>query len=83
MIEAAEEKEIFAGGEARVKALVGAGVVAEGTANGAWRSHGVMAGDGGGAGGGEQKRRENAEKGGFAGAVCAEKGDGFASAKFE
>ena len=83
MIEAAKEKEVFAGGKASVKALVRARMVAKGTANSARRRDGVMAGDGSGAGGGEKKRRENAEKGGLAGAVCAEQGDGFAGVKFE
>jgi len=83
MIEAAKEKEVFASGKASVKALVRSRVVAEGTANSAGRSDGVMAGDGGGAGRGEQERRENAEKGGFAGAVCAEQCEGFAGVKFE
>jgi hypothetical protein len=83
MIEAAEEEEIFASGEARVKALVRAGVVAERTANGARRSDGIMAGDGGGARGGEQERRKNTDERRFAGAVCAEKGDGFADVEFE
>lgn len=83
MIEAAKEKEVFAGGKAGVKALVGARVVAEGTANGARRSGGVMAGDGGVPRSGEKKRRENAEKGGLAGAVCAEQGKGLADFKFE
>src|SRR5690349_19711399 len=83
MIEAAEEEEIFAGGQARVKALVGTGVVTERAADGTWSRHGVMAGDGGMAGGGKKKRGEDAEESGFAGAVCAEERDGFAVTQFE
>jgi len=83
MIEAAEEEEVFAGGEARVKALVGTGVVTEGATDGTGRRDGVMSRDGGMAGGGKKKRGEDAEKSGFAGAVCAEERDGFAVAEFE
>jgi len=83
MIEAAEEEEIFAGGEASVKALVGTGMVTERAADGMGRRDGVMASDGGMAGGGKKKRGEDAEKSGFAGAICAEERDGFAVTEFE
>ncbi len=83
MIEATEEEEIFACGEARIKALVGAGVVTERAADGTGRRDRVMSRDGGMAGGGKKKRGEDAEESGFAGAVCAEERDGFAVAEFE
>ena len=83
MIEAAKEEEVFAGGEACVKALVGAGVVTERAADGTRRRDGVMSGDGGMAGGGKKKRGQDAEEGGFAGAVRAEERDGFTVAEFE
>ena len=83
MIEAAEEEEIFAGGEARIKALVGAGVVTERAADGTGRRDRVMSRDDGMAGGGQKKRGEYAEESGFAGAVCAEECDGFTVAEFE
>jgi len=83
MIEAAEEEEVFAGGEACVKALVRTGVVTERAADGTGRRDGVVSGDGGMAGGGKKKRGQDAEESGFAGAVCAEQSDGFAVAEFE
>jgi hypothetical protein len=83
VIEAAEEEEIFAGGEARIEALVGAGVIAERAAYCAGRRDGVMPGNGGAARGREEERGENTEERGFAGTVRAEKGDGFAGAEFE
>jgi len=83
MIEAAEEEEVFAGGEASIKALIGTGVVAERAANGTGRRDRIMASDGGVAGGGKKKRGEDAEESGFAGAVCAEERDGFAVTEFE
>ena len=83
MIEAAEEEEILAGGEARVKALVGTGMVTERAADGAGGRDGVMACDGGMAGGGKKKRGEDTKESGFAGAVCAEEREGFAVTEFE
>ncbi len=83
MIEAAEEEEIFAGGEARIKALVGTGVVTERAADGTGGRDRVMSRDGGMAGGGKKKRGEDAKESGFAGAVCAEERDGFTVAEFE
>src|SRR5437762_8326791 len=83
MIEVAEEEEVFASGEARVKALVGAGVITERAANGTGRRDRVMPRDGGVARGGKKKRGEDAKESGFAGAVCAEQRDGFAVAEFE
>jgi len=83
MIEAAEEEEVFAGGEASIKALIGTGVVAERAANGTGRRDRIMASDGGVAGGGKKKRGEDAEESGFAGTVCAEERDGFAVTEFE
>src|SRR6266436_1852307 len=62
MIEAAEEEEIFAGGEARIKALVGTGVVTERAADGTGRRDRVMSRDGGMAGGGKKKRGERSEE---------------------
>ena len=83
MIEASEKKKIFAGGEASVKALVGASVVAERAADSAGSRDGVVTGNGGVAGSWKKERGENAEECGFAGAVCAEEGDGLAIAEFE
>src|SRR2546430_6783466 len=83
MIEAAEEEEIFACGEARVKALVGAGVVTERAANSTGRRDRMMSRDGGVAGAGKKKRGGDAEKSGFAGAACAAERDGFAASEVE
>lgn len=45
--------------------------------------NGIMTGDASATGSGQKKCGKNAEQSGFAGAVCAEKGDGFASADRE
>jgi hypothetical protein len=51
-IETAEEEKIFAAGETRIETMVGAGVIAEETADGAGIFHGVVAGEIGMAAGG-------------------------------
>lgn len=58
-------------------------MVTERATDGAGRRDGVMSCDGGMAGGGKEKRGEDAQESGFAGAVCAEEGDGFAVEEFE
>ena len=80
MIEPAEEEQIFAAGEASVKAEVAAGVIAEIAPDIARGLDGVMTDDAGASGRRQKKRGEDAKESGFARTVGAEKCDGFAFA---
>lgn len=80
LIEAAEKEKVLPGGEARVKAVVGAGVVAELATNGAGILRGVVAGDESASVRGQQEGRKDFQKRGLAGAIRAEERHGFAIA---
>jgi hypothetical protein len=77
MIQTAKEAQIFAAGEARVKAQVRPGVIAELTANRRGIACGIKSGDGGGPACRKQERGKDAEQGGLPGAIGAEKRHGF------
>jgi len=74
VIEAAEEEQVFAPGQAGIEAVVRSGVVAEDAADGARFARSVVAGHGCGAAGWQKKRSQDAQKRGLAGAVGAEEG---------
>ena len=82
-IELAEEQEILASGEPWIQAMIGARVIAEVASYGARLGASVVAGHLGVTARGKQKGGDDAQKGGFSGAVGAEQRDGFALANFQ
>ena len=83
LIQLAEKKEILASGEARVKTMVGAGVVTEAAADIARFANRVVSCDTRAAVRRHEKRGKNPQKRGFAGAVRAQDRHRFALADFE
>ena len=71
VIEAAKELQIFASGQTRVKTVIGSGVVSQPASNLPWFANGIITSDARGAPRGEQKRSQDPEQRGFAGAVRA------------
>lgn len=82
-IELAEEKEILASGEARIEAMIGAGVIAELAADVPRMRESVVAGDARAAGGGKEQGGDNAQERGLACTVGSEEGDGLAFADLQ
>lgn len=78
MVQAAEETEVFAPGEAGIEAEVRTGVIAELAADLGGFSCGIEADNKGGAAGGQQQRGQDAEERGFAGTIRAEQSYGLA-----
>ncbi len=72
MIEAAEEAQVFSARKPRIEAEVASGMVAELAANGARLENGIVPCDLRAALSREQQRSENAQKGGFSGAIGAQ-----------
>jgi len=83
VIQAAEEEKILPAAQARVKTVVCAGVIAQLAADGAGGFCGVMAGDARVALGGKQEGGEDFQQRGFACAVGAQQGHGFAIANLQ
>jgi len=83
MIQLAEEAQVFAASEARVKPVIRAGMIAEVAADGSCIARGIFAGDARGAASGEEKRGENTQQRGFARAIDAEKCECFACLNFK
>lgn len=83
MIEAAEEEEVFAAGQARVETKIASGVESEIAADRTRVAGNIVAGDFGGALCGKKQRRQDAEQRGFAGAIRAEQSNGFSLRGFQ
>lgn len=83
MVELAKEEKVFASGQARIKAVIRAGVVPEAAADIARAADDVMSGDRRAAASREQECGNNAKQGGLAGAIGTQKRDCFALVHFE
>ena len=82
-IQAAEEEQVLTSGEARVKAVVRAGVVAQAAADIARMVNGVVSTDTGMACRGHEERGKNPQERGLARSVGPEKCERFADADFK
>ena len=83
VIQPAEKAKIFAAGEARIKAEIAAGVIAEILADGMRVAHRVVTGQEGRTARGDQERGKNAKDSSFSGAIGAEKCHRLALRNFE
>lgn len=83
MVEAAEEEQILASGQASVEAVVGSGMITETSADGSRLLRSIVTGDACSAAGRQKKSSQDAQERGFAGAVGAEQGQRFAVADFK
>ena len=82
-IEPAEEKEVLASGEARIEAVVAAGVKSETAADSGRIARDVVTRDPREAACRQEERGQYAKERGFAGAICAKQGNGFVGRDFQ